>query len=457
MSDDDAIWRMLKARRVAVVGASEDPKKFSGLLVPSIVAGGFTGEVIPVNRRAKSVAGIPAYPTVSEIPGLIDLAVIAVPAAFVPGVMHEAADKGAAGAVVISAGGRESGNPEFEEELVRIARDRGLRFFGPNIQGISYGPNNLSAIFWPVLEEHGPVAVVGQSGTVVAAISDRAQREGVGLSASICLGNQADICEADVVSLLCDDNETRSIALYLEGVSNGPRFVSAMREAALKKPVVVLKCGSSLRGREAVASHTGSLAGSDRVFAGACRQLGLIRATDSDTLFDVAKILACMRPPAGRRVLVISSSGGSCALAADAGEASGLTLPDLPAEYVAALRDMGLAAWGSFANPLDMATVDVESFRSAVRLADASGVADTVLIVFGDPIPGAASLVADLARETKTPLCVAYYGGGEVEVKERREIQRAGVAAFSSPERAMRAIGASCWYAEWRRRQEEAG
>ena len=454
MGDTDAIWRMLKARRVAVVGASQDPSKFSGVLVPSILAGGFTGEVFPVNPRAEKVAGLACYPAIKDIPGALDLVVIAVPARFVPGVLHEAADKGAAGAIVISAGGRESGKPEFDRELVAIARERGLRLFGPNIQGVSYGPNRLCAVFWPVITEHGPLAVVGQSGTVVAAITDWAQDDGLGVSASISLGNQADICESDVVRALADDDDTRAVALYLEGVSDGPRFVAAARSVALRKPLVVLKCGRSQRGREAVASHTGSLAGSDQVFSGVCRQYGVVRADDSESFYDAAKILASVRPPTGRRVLVVSSSGGSCALAADVGDAHGLVLPDLPPDLVAALKDMDLAEWGSFANPLDLATIGVEQFRAAARLADAAAFVDTILLIFGDPVVGAAELAAELAAESRAAVCAAYYGGGEVEQVERRRMQRLGVPVFPSPERAMRAIAAACWYADKRQAAE---
>ena len=451
MENNDAIWRMLRARRVAVVGASQDPTKFSGVLVPSILSGGYTGEVFPVNPRAEMVAGLKCYPSVSDIPGTLDLVVIAVPAKFAPGILHEAADKGAAGAIVISAGGRESGKPEFDKEILQIARERGLRFFGPNIQGIAYGPNRLSAVFWPVVTEHGPLAVVGQSGTVVAAMTDWAQDDGLGVSASISLGNQADICESDMLRLLLEDEQTRATALYLEGLDDGARFVAAIKHVAMKKPLVVLKCGRSQRGREAVASHTGSLAGSDKVFGGVCRQYGVIRADDSEGLYDAAKILACMPLPAGRRVLVISSSGGSCALAADAGDAQGLVLPDLPDDYVAALRDLNLAEWGSFANPLDLASMAVEHFRTAARLADAADLADIILLIFGDPVVGSAELAAELAADSRACICAAYYGGGAVEQVERRRMQRLGVPVFPSPERAMRAIGASCWYAEQRR------
>jgi acyl-CoA synthetase (NDP forming) len=452
--DNDVIWRMLRARRVAVVGASQDVTKLSGTLVPSILRGGFSGELFPVNPKAEVIAGLKAYRSVRDIPGKLDLVVIAVASRFVSAVLREAADKGVAGAIVISAGGRESGRPEFDQELVRIARERSLRFFGPNVQGVAYAPNKLSAVFWPVVTVSGPIGVVGQSGTVVGALTDWAQNDELGVSASISLGNQADICESDMLRILADDEQTRSIALYLEGIDDGPRFVAAVKDVAFRKPVAVLKCGRSQRGSEAVASHTGSLAGSDRVFSGVCRQFGVARVEDSESLYDAAKILACMRPPAGRRVLVISSSGGSCALAADAAEKAGLVLPDLPPDLVDALRGLGLAEFGSFANPLDLAAPFIEQFRECIRLVEEFGVADIILPVFGDPIAGAANLMAELATRARASVCAAYYDGGEVERVERLAMHRAGVAVFPSPERAIRAIGISCWYAEQRRKWE---
>ena len=451
---DTALSRMLGARRVAVVGASSDPRKFGGVLLRSIISGGFSGELFPVNPRAERIADLRCYPTVSDIPGTLDLVVIMVPAAGVAAELTKAADKGVAGAIVISGGFREAGRPDLEAEIVRIARDRGLRLFGPNIQGVAYAANNLSAVFWPVLDTPGPVGVVGQSGTVVAALTDWALEEGLGASASISLGNQADVSESDVLRFLREDELTRSVALYLEGVSDGPRFVAAAKDVAMDMPVVVLKCGRSQLGTEAVASHTGSLAGSDRVFSGMCRQYGIVRVRDTESLYDAAKILACMPLPAGERVLMISSSGGSCALSADEADLQGLELPVPSPEYVAGLKGLGLPAWGSFSNPLDLGGVSLDNFRSAVRMADAADLADVILLVFGDPIEGADDLARELADECGAAICTAVFGGGAMLPGQRRAMQSAGIPVFPTPERAMRAIGASCWYARQRRRRE---
>jgi acyl-CoA synthetase (NDP forming) len=190
---EDTIRRMFCARRVAVVGASTDPTKFGAFLLRSIVGGGFEGEVFPVNPRAERIDGLPCYPSISAIPGSLDLAILVIPARAIPDALREAADKGASGAFVLSGGFRESGRADLEEEIVAIARSRGMRLLGPNTQGVAYAANRLSAVFWPVLTTPGPVAVVGQSGTVVAALTDWAQDEGLGVSASVSLGNQADI------------------------------------------------------------------------------------------------------------------------------------------------------------------------------------------------------------------------------------------------------------------------
>jgi acyl-CoA synthetase (NDP forming) len=451
-----SLWRMLEARRVAVVGAAKDPTKYGAILLQSIIRGGFGGEIFPVNPNASQLAGLRCYPSVSAIPGSLDLAVVAVPAPAVPAVLVEAADKGAAGAFVISSGFKEVGRADLEKDLISIAHERGLRLFGPNIMGVAYAANRLSAALWPVITTPGPIGVVGQSGGVVAAVTDWAQEDGFGVSAHISLGNQADVCESDVLRLLLEDEHTRAVALYLEGVADGARFVSALEDVAVSKPIAVLKSGRSELGRRAVMSHSGSLAGSDRVFSGLCRQRGVVRVDDMESLYDVSKILAGMPRPAGNRVLVVSSSGGGCGLAADEASLRDLVLPPLPSELAAELRRQDLPAFGSFSNPLDLASVTLDHFRSAVRLVAAAGVADVILLIFADPIVGAADVASELVAESRAAVCVAFLGGGAVERHERFTMQRRGIPVFPTPERAIRAIAQSCWHAD-RQRRLEAG
>lgn len=451
---DAALHRMLWAKSVAVVGASSDPTKFGNVLLRSLIDGGFAGRIYPVNPRADVIHGLQCYPSVEAVPDQLDLAVIVVPAPAVPAVIEQAAEKGAAGVFLLSGGFKESGRPELERAVVEAVRERGMRMFGPNTQGIAYAPNSLSAVFWPVLSLPGPVGVVGQSGTVVAAITDWALAEGLGVSASVSLGNQADLCESDVLRYLDQDELTRSAALYLEGVGDGPRFVQTLRDVGTTLPTVILKCGRSPRGREAVASHTGSLAGSDEVFAGVCRQFGVVRAHDTEELYDYAKILATMKPPSGRRVLMMSSSGGSCALAADAAFEAGLEMPAPPPDFVTALKELDLPEWGSFANPLDLGGVSLDAFRAAVELADQADMADVILLVYGDPIDGADVLALELAGTMKASVCAAIFGGAAVEKEQRWTMQQGGIPVYPSPERAVKAIAASCWYHERRRQLE---
>lgn len=435
--------RLFKPRRVAVVGASPNPSKLGSYVLASLRAGGYEGELIPINPAGGEIQGLTAYASLADVPGELDLVASVVPAAATPAVLREAAAKGAAGAVVLSAGFREAGRADLEAELVAIVRETGLRILGPNIQGLSYLPAKLCACFWPVLSQPGRLAVVGQSGSMTAALAEWADEEGLGVSALVNLGNQADLCASDVIEFLADDGQSRAVALYLEGVAEGRRLFETIAAVAERLPVAVMKSGSSPAGRRATASHTASLAGEHRVFAGACRQYRASRAETLEGLYDAAKALACMRPPAGRRLAVLSSSGGIAAAVADACAREGLEMPSLPPELVERLRKAGVSPQASFANPLDLASPFIEEFPRPVEVLDEAGVADTILLVFGDPVPGAAEAAIALEARTKTPLAVAYLGGGEEERRARRVLLRAGVACYPSPERAVAGIAAA--------------
>ncbi len=448
---------MLNARSVAVVGASDDPGKLGYATLSSIVKGGYQGDIYPVNPRAEWIQGLRAYPSLSAVPTSVDLVVIVVPAAAVPGVLREAMDKDAKGAMILSGGFREAGRPELEAEISTISRTSGLRLLGPNIQGVIYLPNKLCAIFWPVVTLPGPVAIVSQSGTVTGALCDWASDEALGISAAVNLGDQVDLSESDVIEYLGQDEQTKAIALYLEGVRDGRRFLSVVSEVARSKPIAVLKSGRTLRGQAATASHTGSLAGNDQVFAAACRQLGLVRADDVDSLYDNAKALATIKSPAGNRLVVITTSGGSGALAVDEAERCRLTIPSLPRELIDRLKTLGLPSFASFANPIDVASVAAKSFSQVASIVDEFDVADVYLLIFGDPVPGAAEAVQEIAARVRARVAVTCYGGGEIEKVERVKLHQAGIPVFPTPERAIRGIAAATWYADYRRSRDQVG
>lgn len=442
--------RVFNARRVAVVGASQDPSKLGHITLRSILDGGFDGHLYPVNPRGGEILGLPVYAALGDIPGDIDLAVLVVPAGATASLLEAAADKRAAGAFILSAGFREAGRQDLEDDILAVARARGLRLVGPNIQGVSYLPNRLCAVFWPVVTRLGPLGVVGQSGTVTAALADWAEEEGLGLSAVVNLGNQTDVCESDVLEFLGHDGVTGAIALYLEGLRDGRRFLEVASAVASETPIAVLKAGWSVGGGRAAASHTASLAGRDGVFSGACRQMGLVRSEDLASLYDSAKALALLDLPRGDRMLVISTSGGAGTLAADAAERHHLTLPPPPGSMVTGLRELRLPSNCSMSNPLDLASLDPEHFSGAMALAYASGAFDMVLAAFGDPVEWAEAS-ASFFQGAPVPTAVAFLGGGDVETRARVTLQSSGIPVFPTPERAVRGLSAAAWLGRFRR------
>jgi acyl-CoA synthetase (NDP forming) len=248
---------VFNARSVAVVGASANPEKTGHVILKNIIEGGFAGRIYPVNPKAEEILGLPCHPSLTAIDGPVDVAVIVVPANFVPDVMEEAGKKQVSGAVVISGGFGETGNEELERRILEIAEHYGTRIIGPNCQGFNYTPNRLCAS-WPLVRRSGPVAIISQSGTVGAAIEMWAEEAEIGISGFVALGNKADVNENDLIDLFKEDPNTRVISLYIEGVRDGRRFMESVRSARQKKPIVVMKPGTTPKGARAMQSHTRS-------------------------------------------------------------------------------------------------------------------------------------------------------------------------------------------------------
>ena len=284
------------ARSVAVVGASANPEKTGHVILKNIIEGGFAGSIYPVNPKAEEILGLPCHASLTAIDGAVDVVVIVVPAKFVPDVMEEAGKKGVSGAVVISGGFGEIGNDELERRIVEIADEYGIRIIGPNCQGFNYTPNHLCAS-WPLVTKSGPIAIISQSGTVGAAIEMWAQEAQIGISGFVALGNKADVNETDLIELFKEDPNTRVISLYIEGVAEGRRFMESVRAARKKKPIVVLKPGTTRKGARAVPSHTRSIAGRDEISEAVSRQLGIIRARSITELFDYSLALGFLANP----------------------------------------------------------------------------------------------------------------------------------------------------------------
>lgn len=437
----ETLYSIFNARSVAVVGASANPDKTGYTILRNLIDGGYEGDVYAINPKSESILGVACHKSLADVPGDVDLVVVVVPAAAVPDVMREAAQKRAKGAVIISGGFREIGNTELEGEVMRIAAENGIAVIGPNCQGINYTPNKLCAT-WPLMTRRGGMAIIAQSGTIGAAMGGWAEDDALGFNSVLALGNKSGVGEIELVNYFAEDPSANVIALNIEGVADGRGFIQAAQRARANKPVVVLKPGRTAKGAEAAQSHTKSIAGSDRVFSAVCDQFGLIRAEGLAEFYDYAKILSLLDRPKGNRVMVVTSSGGSGILAADAAEEAGLSLPSLPGEIAGRLREV-LPKQCVVANPLDL-TGDATARRYEDALTEAiqSDAADCFLVIFGDPVEGAAETVGRIKALTDKPIAVAFLGGGAVEKEEVPKLHLLGIPAFPTPERAIRALGA---------------
>lgn len=434
----NSIKSIFNARSVAVVGASANPSKRGHIILKNIVDGEFPGMIYPVNPGTESILELKAYPDLDSIPGELDLLVVCIPAAGVPSLLHQAGKKNVKGAVVISGGFREVGNVVLENELVQAAASNGIRLIGPNCQGINYTPNHLCAS-WPLIRTQGSMAIISQSGTIGATLAEWAEDDGIGFSGFVSLGNRVDVNESELLEFFGADPATKSIAVYLEGVKDGHAFMAALRDITRRKPVVVLKAGRTIRGREAAQSHTKSVAGNDAIFDAACRQSGALKADSITELYDIAKAGALMGKIKSS-IMIITSSGGSGILATDAAELGGMSLSVLSDEDRQAFR-AALPSQCIVGNPLDLTgDTDAERYQTAARIAAERNLAENLLLIFGDPIPGAAEVCVALKQTIHPAIIVSYLGGGELGKLESKKLLAQGIATFPTPERAIKAI-----------------
>ena len=443
-------------RSIVVIGASRDPSKVGGSVLANLRSAGFDGRIVPVNARADLVQGLPAFPSLLGVEGPIDLAVVTVPAAAVLPALKECVAKGVPAAVVISAGFRESGEEgrKREAELREWLRHEPIRVLGPNCLGWIRPSRRLNVTFAPGMPQVGNIAFVSHSGALAVAILDWARDRRMGFSLFASLGNQADITESDVLAEVARDDETRVIVGYVEGVADGRRFFETLREAAALKPVVLLKAGRSAEGARAVSSHTGALAGSDRVFDAAVMQAGAVRAETVEELFDLARGLASQRLPRGRRLLVVTNGGGLGVVSTDAARASGLEVASLD-EAVRRRLAAVLPAAASLVNPVDLLG-DADAARySNVLHAIGAGAADAALVVLTAQAAtdslGVARAVIGATRAWPIPLAAAFVGGARV-APGARALEDAGIPCYAFPEPAVKTLAGMALLAERRAR-----
>jgi acetyltransferase len=381
-------------RAVAVVGASPRPGSVGGSIVRNLLAGGFAGRISIVHPRKQGIEGLSAFATLSDLPEPPDVAVLATPAHTIPQLVEEAGRKGVAAAIIVTAGlGHGSGS--LAEATERAARRHGIRLVGPNCIGIIAPPTKLNASFAARMPNVGDLALVSQSGAIVAGMVEWAARRSVGFSGIVSIGDQLDVDVADLLDFFALDPATRAILLYIESVGNARKFLSAARAAARVKPVVVVKAGRHEQGARAAATHTGALAGTDAVYAAAFQRAGLSRAYDLDELFDIAETLGTVPPFAGERLAVLTNGGGLGVLAVDrlvdlGGSLSGLS-PDSQSKLDAAFP----GAW-SRSNPIDIAgDADEGRYQIALETLLDDSANDAILVM---NVPTSLASPVDIAR-----------------------------------------------------------
>ncbi len=432
---------------VAVVGASRDPEKLGYSVLANLQEAGFPGDLYPVNPKADEILGLEVYPSVLDIPGPVDLAVIVIPYRFVPTVLEQCGQKEIPSVVVITAGFREAGREglERERELIEIAREYDLRLIGPNCLGVIDTGTPLNATFAAGMPPGGPIAFMSQSGALGTAVLDMAMAGRIGFSKFASLGNKADVSEIDLLEAWGDDPDSRVILVYVEGLPDGQKFMDVARRVTRDKPVVAIKSGVTASGSRAVSSHTGSLAGSEAAYKAAFRQAGVLRATSMEALFDYARAFAYQPLLQGDRIGIVTNAGGPGILATDALEHADMEITRLSHETTQALTDY-LPGAASVGNPVDvLGDALADRYEHAIRLVlDDANVDGLMVIVTPQAmteIEKTAHAVGRMAQELDKPVMGCFMGEARIEAGIDI-LWQYGVPNYPYPERAAAALAA---------------
>ncbi len=434
-----------KPKHVAVIGATETKGSVGRTILWNLISTPFGGTVFPVNPKRPSVLGIKAYPSIAAVPQKVDLAVIVTPAATVPSLIEECVAAGVKGVIIISAGFKETGSAgfELEQRILGIARRGKLRIIGPNCLGVMSPLIGLNATFAGAMAHAGGVGFISQSGALCTAVLDWSLKELVGFSAFVSIGSMLDVGWGDLIQYLGDDPHTRSIVIYMESIGDANSFLSAAREVAMSKPIVVIKPGRSEAASRAAASHTGSLTGSDEVLDAAFRRCGVLRVNSISDLFDMSGVIGRQPRPKGPRLTIITNAGGPGVLATDALVSLGGELSILSEESIQAYNEVLPPPW-SHNNPVDiLGDAAPERYAKAVEIAAKDPASDGLLVILTpqamtDPTMTAEHLkpYADLDGK---PILASWMGGDDVSAGETI-LNRAGIPTFPYPDDAARAF-----------------
>ena len=394
----DSLTNFFTPESIAIVGASTNPEKLSHGVVDNLIKSGYRGEILPINPKASEILGLKCYPDISSIGRPVDLAVIMLPARLILSVIEECGQNGVQAVTVISGGFKEVGEEgaEREKELLEVLAKYKMRMIGPNCVGTMNLLTGLNTTFIRGAPVVGGIGFISQSGAICGGIVDYIAGKNIGFSHFLSLGNMADVNETDMIEYLGQDQDTRVIAAYVEGIQDGARFLEVSRNVAKHKPIVVLKAGRSSEGAKAVSSHTGSLAGSHAAYQAAFKQSGIYEVFNTTDLLNCAISLDWQKPPGGNRAVIVTNSGGPAALASDSFAAHGIKLAELSGSTMEEIAQ-GLNPAAQVGNPIDMLGGATESeYAHALNLALADDRVDMALAIL---VPTSLVDPVSIARE----------------------------------------------------------
>lgn len=434
-------------RSVAVIGASRNQKKIGHIVFRNFVKGKFKGRTFPVNPKTETLLKCKCYPSVLKIKERVDLAVISVPAPLVPETLEECGRKGIPAVVIVSGGFKEVGKEGLESRLGEIAKKYKMRIVGPNCLGIFDPSTGVDMIFLPRYKlerpKEGGIAFITQSGAVGSVVLDWMARKGYRISKFISYGNAVDVDEADLLKYLAKDKKTKVICAYFEGVREGRKFLDVTKRISGKKPIIILKGGTTEAGTEAISSHTGSLAGSFEVYTAAFKQAGVLQADDMEELFGFARTLSTLSEPKGKRVQIITDGGGFGVLLSDNVVENGLMLAKMKKQTTDMLRKK-MPPYVVLKNPIDLTgDADVERYRIALNAALADPNVDMIGLIVLLQVPklggDIVETVTNAFKSTDKPIFVISAGGEYTEVL-KKSLEDFGIPTFSYPQNAASAM-----------------
>ncbi|TDI65550.1 MAG: CoA-binding protein [Alphaproteobacteria bacterium] len=430
--------RIFHPKSVAVIGASAEDGKIGNSVMKNLIDGGFAGGIHPVHPRAEEILGKKVYASVLDIPGDVDLAVFAIPSKFCIGAMEEVGRKGIAGAVMIPSGFGEIGEVELQDALVATARKHGVRIMGPNIYGFYYTPEKLCATFCTAFDVRGKVALSSQSGGVGMSIIGFARSTKMGVSAIVGLGNKSDLDEDDLLTYFEQDDNTQVIAMHAEDLKDGRSFARVAKRVSKKKPVIMLKAGRTAYGATAAASHTGALAGNDKIYDDILREAGVVRAPSLRSMLEYARGLQVLPTPKGENVVIITGAGGSGVLLSDACFDNGLSLMKFPEDLDAAFKKF-IPPFGASGNPVDITGGEPPTtYQNTIRLGLEDDRIHALILGYWHTIITPPMVFAKLTAEVVEkfrdkgvikPIVASLVGDTEVEEASEYLYQR-GIVAY---------------------------